>query len=172
MSSSSRPTRPLQVWKALSPEMRERAALAFFADEQAVAEQAEVVGLISRRINFRTRSVLAMPVDRKAGHLARMNSISDNVASRLLVAYHLAHQRSMMGAFLDSLGIAHDNGLIATDDVKVPDGPAVLEAARALAARWPPEDVRLYFTTLLLQDPETWGALEGLAEGPPSGSDA
>lgn len=165
MTPRTTPTRPIELWKTLSPEQRERAAMAFFVDEQAVAEQAEVIGLISRRINFRPRSVLAMPAERKASHLARMTSISDAVASRLLVAYHLAHQRPMMAAFLDSLGIPHDNGLIATDELKAPDRATVLEAARALAGAWPPDDVRLYFATLLQQDPDTWGSLASLPEG-------
>ena len=34
------------------------------------------------------------------------------MAGRALILYHLAEQRPMMGAFLDALGIAHENGLI------------------------------------------------------------
>ena len=75
----------------------------------------------------------------------------------------------MMGAFLDRLGIGHDGGLISDDEVKVPEAPVLVEAARALADTWPPDDVRLYFTTLLLQDQATWAALEQVVEGlPPS----
>ena len=66
----------------------------------------------------------------------------------------------MMGAFLDGLGITHEDGLIAEDDVPKPE-PAKLEAsAKAIAAAHPADDVRLYFTTLLMQDPETWAGLE------------
>ena len=69
----------------------------------------------------------------------------------------------MMGAFLDGLGIKHEDGLIDTDDVPKPE-PAVLEkAAKAIVAAYPAEDVRLYFTTLLMQDPETWAGLDDYA---------
>ena len=62
-------------------------------------EQAEAVATIAQRIKFRTKSVVAMPVEKKARQLAALPGVSELVAARLLVAYHLAHQRPMMGAF-------------------------------------------------------------------------
>ena len=35
-----------------------------------------------------------------------------------------------------------------------------LQGAEQLTQQFPADDVRLYLTTLLCQDPETWGALE------------
>jgi hypothetical protein len=67
-----------------------------------------------------------------------------------------------MGRFLDALGIAHEDGLIKQDDVK-PD-PAKLEPAVAALREFPPEDVRLYLTTLLCQDPETWSGLDDIVK--------
>jgi hypothetical protein len=81
----------------------------------------------------------------------------------VLIVYHLAEQRSMMGTFLDALGIQHDDGLIKEDDVK-PDPSKLGPAAAQIAKQFPPEQVSLYLNTLLCQDPETWGALEGLPE--------
>jgi hypothetical protein len=65
----------------------------------------------------------------------------------------------MMGAFLDELGIAHEDGLIAEETVAKPDGDKLAAAAEALRGKFPAEDVSLYFSTLVSQDPETWGAL-------------
>jgi hypothetical protein len=145
-------------------DLRTSAALAFWKDEQAALEQAEAVALIAQQIKFRPKSVLALPVDRKARHLAGLGQVSDLVAARLLVAYHLEHQRPMMAAFLDALGIAHDNGLITADEPPKPD-PAVLDkAVAALVAAFPKADVSRYFWTLLWQDPETWGGLDGRPE--------
>ena len=69
----------------------------------------------------------------------------------------------MMGAFLDALGIAHDQGLINEDEVK-PDASKIPSAAADLAQKFPPEDVSLYLNTLLCQDPATWGGLSDVAE--------
>jgi hypothetical protein len=80
------------------------------------------------------------------------------------VSYHLAAQRPMLAAFLDALGLGHDNGLITTD----PDGPIPVErltaAAEALDQTFPPADVSLYLATLLSQDPDTWGALQSVPQ--------
>jgi hypothetical protein len=69
----------------------------------------------------------------------------------------------MMAAFLDALGIAHENGLIQEDEVK-PDAAKVAPAAAKIAVEFPAADVRIYLNTLLCQDPETWGALAGLPQ--------
>lgn len=148
----------------MSADVRTSAAVAFWRDEQAALEQAEAVALISRQIKFRPKSVLSLPVEKKARHLAGMAQVSDLLAARLLVAYHLEHQRPMMGAFLDALGIAHDNGLITAEEPPKPDAAALDKAVAAIAAQYPKDDVARYFWTLLWQDPETWGGLEGRPE--------
>jgi len=107
--------------------------------------------------------VASLPLERKARLLARSPQVSDLVAARLLVAYHLAHQRPLMKEFLDLLGLSHEDGLLG-DDVKAPTREALVEAGRKLFATHPPEDVRLYFVTLLLQDAETWGGLQDLLQ--------
>jgi hypothetical protein len=93
-----------------------------------------------------------------------MPAVSEMMAARMLVAYHLAHQRPMMGAFLDALGIAHEAGIIAEDEVKPPTPDALQKAAKAVAASYPAEDVSLYLSTLVWQDPDTWGPLADLPE--------
>jgi hypothetical protein len=65
----------------------------------------------------------------------------------------------MMGAFLDLLGITHENGLISEENVTKPDTGKLKTAAAELSSRYPKEDVTLYFSTLVSQDPDTWGAL-------------
>jgi hypothetical protein len=151
--------RPAQLWKRMNDEQRRRAAEAFWADQDSPGEQAEVLALIARKLNFRLKSARALPNDRKSRHLISMGNVSDAIASRLLVTYHLAHERTMMGAFLDLLGIAHENGLIADDVTPKPDPERLRAAVAKLRESFPVENVDLYFATLAMQDPETWGAL-------------
>jgi hypothetical protein len=66
----------------------------------------------------------------------------------------------MMCAFLDGLGIAHENGLIKEDSV-MPEAGKLAPAVSKIAEKYPAANVALYLNTLLCQDPETW---EGLAD--------
>ena len=124
--------------------------------KHAGTEQTEAIAAIAQRIKFRMKSVLAMPEDKKARHLATLPSISELVAARLLVAYHLAHQRTMMATFLGALGIPHEDGVISDDDLKAPAQGALEAAAKTIAASYPAADVSLYLSTLTWQDPDTW----------------
>ena len=162
--------RPTRIWKRLSTERRIRAAEVFWADEQSTEQQVEAVTAIASHMKVRTKSVVALPLERKARYLATLPGIPDTVAARALVSYHLEHQRPMMGAFLDSLGVAHEDGLISEENVTVPGAEQVRSAASELASRYPAEDVSLYFSTLVSQDPETWNELTKLPETTGSGT--
>src|SRR5215218_4361338 len=109
---------PSRLWKQMTPEQRLRAARAFWKDEEATDDQLQAVLLISQQRKFRPKTVLSLDDDRKSRHLATLGSLPDAVAARVLVLYHLAEQRELMGSFLDALGISHDNGLIEDDSVK------------------------------------------------------
>ena len=156
--------RPSQLWKRLSPERKLEAAEAFWQDENAAAEQAEAIAVIAQRIKFRLKSVQAMPREKKARHLTSLAGMSEVVAARLLVAFHLTHKRPMMASFLDALGIPHEDGLIAEDDLQPPSPERLAEAASALGTTYPTEDVALYLSTLIWQDPGTWGPLASVPE--------
>jgi hypothetical protein len=144
-------------------ELRQQAARAFWQDEEATDDQVQAVLLIAQQKKFRPKFVLGLDADRKARHLATLGTLPDGIAARVLIVYHLAEQRSMMGMFLDALGIKHEDGLIQEDEVR-PDPEKLGPAAAQIAQQFPAEHVSLYLNTLLCQDPETWGALEALPE--------
>jgi hypothetical protein len=153
-------SRPSQLWKQLSPERKQQAAEAFWSDSNASVEHAEAIVTIAQRIKFRPKSVIALPVEKKAKHLVAVGAVSELVAARLLVAYHLAQQRPMMGAFLDALGIAHEEGLINDEEMEAPPADRLEQAVKVLGDRFPADDVALYLSTLWWQDPDTWGGLQ------------
>ena len=159
MPASSSSLRVSRLWKRVPLERRQEAAQLFWADEQSTDQQVEAIAALAAHMKFRTKSVLALPVERKARYLATLPNVSDGIAARALVNYHLERQRPMMAAFLDSLGIGHEDGLISEENVVKPDAEKLRAAAADLATKFPAEDVSLYFSTLVSQDPDTWGAL-------------
>ena len=149
---------PARLWKQMTSEQKLRAARAFWSDDDAANDQLQAAMLIAQQKKFRPKTVVALDEERKAKHLASMTRLPDALAARALIAYHLAEQRPMMGAFLDALGIEHENGLIKQEEVK-PDPSKIATGAAHIASQYPREDVSLYLDTLICQDPETWGAL-------------
>jgi hypothetical protein len=158
--------RPSRLWKKLSAERRLAAAELFWSDDQSTEQQIEAVGALASHMKFRPKSVISLPLERKAKYLSTLPTVSDTIAARALVNYHLERQRPMMGAFLDILGIAHENGLISEENTIKPDAVKLKSAAADLSSQYPKEDVALYFSTLVSQDPETWGALADVVNEP------
>jgi hypothetical protein len=159
--------RPSRLWKRMSAEHRLEAAELFWEDEQSTDQQLEAVGAIAAHMKFRTKSVLALTAERRAKYLATLPNLSDTIAARALVNYHLARQRAMMAAFLDTVGVAHEEGLITQEETAKPDSDKLKAAVAAVAGQFPAEDVALYLSTLVSQDPETWGELVDMPETTP-----
>jgi hypothetical protein len=154
--------RPSRLWRRLPLDKRVDAASLFWEDEHSDEQQMEAVGAIATQMKFRPRSVIGLPPERRAKYLAQLPTVSDAIAARALVSYHLERQRPMMAAFLDSLGIPHENGLITEEAVAKPDADKLKTAAEELATKFDPSDVSVYLSTLVSQDPDTWGALADL----------
>src|SRR4029079_530687 len=109
---------PARLWRQMTPDQKLRAARAFWHDEEAESDQVQAALLIAQQKKFRTKTIVGLDEERKARHLASLMTLPDTIAARALITYHLAEQRPMMGAFLDALGVEHENGLIKADDVK------------------------------------------------------
>jgi hypothetical protein len=154
------PVRPSRLWKELPAETRVAAADAFWRDEDAAERQAEAVVVLAKRLNFRTKSVQNLPVERRARHLAQLPEVSDAVSGRALVSYHFAHQRPLMAAFLDALGIPHENGLITAEEVAAPAPAELTAAVEKTRGEFPRQAVDLYLRTLLALDGDTWSGLD------------
>jgi hypothetical protein len=160
--------RPSKLWRRMPLDQRVDAAGLFWNDEQSADQQIEAVSSIATHMKFRPRSVVGLSPEKRAKYLAQLPTISDAIAARALVSFHLERQRPMMAAFLDLLGITHENGLIAEEAIGKPDPVKLAAAVKELRSSFPPADVNLYLSTLVSQDPETWEALIDMTEAQPA----
>jgi hypothetical protein len=163
VSHQEAPMTPAHIWREMTAEQRLAAADALWSDSDSAPQQAEAVQAIARQLRFRPQSVLKLTPEKRARHLAALRTVPESLASRALVVYHLTSRRPMLEVFLDSLGIAHEEGLIAEGARDAPDTSRLREAVAALLAAFPAADVRIYLLTLAAQDPATWGPLGPLA---------
>jgi len=164
------PVRPSRLWKDLSIDGRLPLAEAFWResdDADVQMQHMEATAALARRLNFRVKSVMALPIERRAKYLAQMADVSETVATRALIAYHLAAKRPLMGAFLDALGIVHEDGVITTEEVPKPDAAQLKKGVEAIRAAYPAADVDLYLRTLEIIDGDTWGEIHSFLPASP-----
>ena len=158
----------LTVWKVVPEERRLDAARAFYDDKSLKDFQGAADTYIARLKNFRPQFVKKLPVEKRAAYLAHL-PLSGELASQLLVSYHFAKQRPLMGAFLDALGVKNDQGLIPDGiEPEKPSAESLAEAVKVVRSRFPAADVDLYFNVLQSQAPEIWSGLAQHASLPAS----
>ena len=87
--------------KARGGKERLKAAEAFWNESDSAEQQIEAMVLLAQKLKARPKFVASLSVERKAKHLAHFPGMPDVLAARLLVSYHLGHQRPLMAAFLD-----------------------------------------------------------------------
>lgn len=149
---------PGRLWAALEPEARAAAARALYRRDPAGRREADFA--IATTMRFRDAAVRQLPVERRARYVATIPAPSDSLVSSLLLAFHLEERKDVLGAFLDALGIPHEDGLIEEGhEIEPPAVGALASGAEALYSAFPEETVDTYFASLLALDPETWGGL-------------
>jgi hypothetical protein len=158
-------TTATRLWKSLTPDERLRAASVFFAEPPPELIGAATLTLVKAR-HLRPQAARALAPDAQARILATVLDPGETVAQGLLVGLHLADRRPLLGAFLDGLKLAHEDGILKEEaDDAPPVSEADARAALSALAAYPADQVRTYLNTLWLQDPERWSALEGLYSG-------
>ena len=100
--------------------------------------------------------------EKRAKYLAQMTDVSESIATHALIAYHFAAQRPLMGAFLDAVGIPHEDGLISAEQVDAPSRATLTAAAEKVQETFATDDLEIYLKTLLILDGETWKELDTL----------
>ena len=139
---------------------RKQAAEAFYDDPNLKEFHKAGELFIARNKNFRPAFVKRLPQEKRAAYLSNLPIPSDLVG-QLIVSYHFAHQKPLMAAFLNALGIANDNGVISESaEVSAPESAALAAAIDKIKATFPAEDVQIYFATLRAQNPDIWSGLE------------
>jgi len=155
-------TTAVRVWKRLDREDRVAAATRFFA-EPAQEVLGSALGAIIKARHLRPQVARSLPPDEQARALAGVLDPGEPVAAALLVALHLGSRRPMLTAFLDAVGLPHEDGILKEEADAIPlDGARLRAGADALKGKFEEPAVRTYLNTLWLQDSDRWAGLEAL----------
>jgi hypothetical protein len=159
LAAAPKATTIRKLWKALTPEERTAAISASLVDDANGWVKTTTRGAIAGALKFRPQTVATWPRQKLIAEAARLPLDDAQLLSAYLVDLHLGTRRPMMAAFLDAVGVKHEDGRIDTEASGPIDvSPAKLEAAAdELTRQFPADEVVIYFLTLLLQDADTWG---------------
>jgi hypothetical protein len=152
------------IWSQMGEHRRLQAALALYQDPEQKENRSGMDGIIAQLRHFRPQFVKKLPVEKRAQYASTLPLPREAIA-QLIVAYHFTHQRPMMVAFLDYLGIAHENGSIQSEkEPPTPEQAKLKSAVEELRTKYNHEDVAIYLNTLHAQGTETWLGLADLLQ--------
>jgi hypothetical protein len=143
-----------RLWKTLSPEEKMLAAAELVKDPSPMV-RGSVIAVVADARKMRPVAARKLPAEAQARVLATVRDPGEIVASSLLVALHLGPRKPLLIAFLDALGLAHEDGVLKDDATE----PISLEDLKKACGSLHPESpaaMRVYLNTLWLQDPGRW----------------
>ena len=120
----------VNLWKALTPEERMAAAKSYLAG--GVDERKQLNQIVAGARNFRPATVQKWPEEKLVKAIRHVPLTDHNVAGALLTRHHLPGQSAMVIAFLDGLGVAHDEGTVDSLSVVNAEEEVVRSAARGI----------------------------------------
>lgn len=159
-----------RIWKSLT------------ADERTIAAEAEarqnkgfrdfMQERVARHLHFRPQTIAGWPLGRTAAAFAPLRVPSWQALQELVVRYHLELRRPLMGAFLDGLGLEHEDGEAEPEELARSATPAAVEAAaEAVLREHPARDLVIYLVSLVALEMVTAAAVEpwlsSLVQEPP-----
>jgi hypothetical protein len=150
-----------RLWKRLTPAERQTASAHFWRETPDDVAGAALAAIAKAR-HMRPQAARALKADEKARILATLTEPGETVAAALLVALHLGDRRPLLAAFLDALGLPHDEGILKEEAAQAapPNADQAAGAVRKLLERFGGQEVATYLNTLWLQDPAHWRSLE------------
>jgi hypothetical protein len=153
----------VRLWKHLSRADRLAAATCFWREPPQEMLGAALAAIVKAR-RMRPQAARALSDEVRSQALAGILDPGEALAAALLVALHLGERRPLLKAFLDALGLPHEDGILKeeADALPPPTPEAVTRALAALGTFGRPE-VEAYMNTLWLQDPTRWASLERVA---------
>lgn len=154
-----------RIWNLMGPERRQAAAEAFWSSRELQSLQQQAEALLARQLKARPVFIRRLPLERKAVYLAREMARNDYLGDAALSAYHFAGHRSMLTDFLNTIGIAHENGHYETVGSAAPPSTEALEKAIGqLLDKYRRLDVVIYLGALVVQDRRFWAHLQPIVE--------
>jgi hypothetical protein len=155
---------PLAVWDLMSDDDKKAAASALWTNADRESRMAIEMAL-AKAMKFRPQSVRKLSVERVAPRLVQLaDELPESVLFQYLFHLHMAERRDLMVAYLDAVGLPHNEGVLdLPEDAEAPTADAAAGPARELADAHG-RNALVYLATLVVADADFWAALDPVLE--------
>ena len=136
----------VSLWNALTPDERMAATTSYLADEAGGRERLNWI--VARARNFRPATVRKWPEEKIVKAIRHVPLNDPKVATPLLWCHHDPGQRDMVVAFLDGLGVSHDQAQVDSWSVIDAEKEVVRSAARGIVEAFGWRATAVYLLTL------------------------
>lgn len=152
---------PAGLWAKFDGDTRRLAAESLYRGErQDAAARQEADAAIAAAIRFRLHAVRKLPAERRIGYLLQRVQPDHSLASTLILALHLERRAPVLEAFLGSLEIPNEGGVIdERHDLETFDAERLAPAVDSLYEQFPQVEVETYLASLIALDSDSWSGL-------------
>lgn len=154
--------RSYQVFATLPPEP----ARAFFDElsEKAPGVAAQALAAASAVMRARPRFLARQPREKQAAAVRRCLArvASNPLAEEILAVYFLDCRKELLVEWLDTAGVAHEDGALRDDAPAEPDAERLRQAVETFRKGEEPEIRELLLRAFAAQSSIDWPALEAL----------
>jgi len=106
-----------RLWKTLSPDEKSLAAAELVKDPTPLI-RASVIAVVAEARKMRPIAARKLAPEVQARIVATVRDPGEILASSLLVALHLGPRKPMLVAFLDALGLPHEDGVLKDESTE------------------------------------------------------
>ncbi|HKK50978.1 MAG TPA: hypothetical protein VKA74_05300 [Myxococcota bacterium] len=154
--------RPHQIFGAMSPEKCEAVFARIEKESPETVQQAVIAAAAALR--FRPKYLLKQPVAKRIASvrraLARVQSAA--LAEEILAVYFLKCRADLLTEWLDSLGLAHEEGVLTDEEIVPPEKSELERKVAEFRAASEDEDRELLLRTFSAQAAIDWPVLDEL----------
>jgi hypothetical protein len=113
-------------------------------------------GEVAKLLKFRPQAIRKVPMAQRARKAKALLLAQKNaeLAYEFLGTYLIKDHRELVVGFLDSTGVAHENGMIDDAADNLPDDEKVAAAVKELDEKYAKDDVTAYLSLAAQQWPE------------------
>ena len=130
----------------------------------------EAQGTAAAALNMRPQVFRQQPGPRQAATIRRVFTQvgRETVAAHVLIEWLTRLRKPMLVQFLDSLGVAHEEGTVNDSAGEEPEREKLIAAINDLHAAYPAEEVQAYLSAFYLTTGYEWKTLPELIEAEPA----